>query len=133
MCVTHLALEKRKNKRKIELEPSEEKRPKPQQDDSESDDTAATKPANLFDYLRDPKTRDLLDSSDPLDEIIINMMDTYEKGDSGSSGDAAAATSAIKLDYDYDLKYCFFLEGSWDHQYSDHDLTKKKIFFGFFK
>lgn len=128
MCVTHLALEKLKSKRKIERGTSEERggvKVSKEQDESstesESEEKLETKPISIYDYLRDPKTRDLLDSSDSLDEIMLNMMDTYQKtgemdnSESSSSPDGASSvpknrhsSSSIRLDYDHHLKYFQF-------------------------
>lgn len=126
LCVTHLALEKLKSKRKIERDSSEERggvKMSKERDESSTESESGeekleTKPTSIYDYLRDPKTRDLLDSSDSLDEIMLNMMDTYQKtgemdnSESGSSLDCANSvsknrhsSSTIRLDYDHHLKY----------------------------
>lgn len=126
MCVTHLALEKLKSKRKIERDTSEEekgvkvsKKRDESSTESEGEEKLETKPTSIYDYLRDPKTRDLLDSSDSLDEIMLNMMDSYQKtgemdnSESSSSADCAKSLSknnhsSIRLDYDHHLKYFQF-------------------------
>lgn len=138
LCVTHLALEKLRSKRKIERGDKEtndtEKRQRiirggESSTESEEDDEVRRRSAvSVLDYLRDPKTRELLDSSDSLDEIMLNMMETYQKTSAAEAESATAASAAdsrtsssvdtaalpkgthkidqpIRLDYDHDLKY----------------------------
>lgn len=77
---------------------------------------------SIFEFLRDPKTKELLDSSDSLDEIMLNMIDTYQKNGDLENSDSnifqetdqnctnenkivSSKISKIGLDYDHDLEY----------------------------
>lgn len=81
-----------------------------------------TKKMSIFEFLRDPKTKELLDSSDSLDEIMLNMIDTYQKNGDLENSDSnifqetqqnsknenkivSSKISKIGLDYDHDLEY----------------------------
>lgn len=145
-CLTHMALEKLKNKRKLNelVDKTTGNSPKPSfnlvksfeetngsktQEDEEDkrkklkegfETPSQNESTRVFDYMRDPGTRDLLDSSDSLDEIMLNMMENYKRGlvnDENSESSASAGSSStgardktvgtsgeINLDYDHDLK-----------------------------
>lgn len=124
-----MALDKLRNKRKLldaakrndavvdEDKIEEKKRKRVKEKDVEAEENE-DKVTDVTDYLRDPKTRDLLDSSDSLDEIALNMMNSYAPNVSTASVTSIATSNAldsdsksnktsnsIKLDYDHDLKY----------------------------
>lgn len=135
LCVTHVALQKLKNKRKVEsvISTSQNSHKKVRnkligtsidEDYTHYEKTQKvneTKKMSIFEFLRDPKTKDLLDSSDSLDEIMLNMIETYQKNSDLEISDssifqdteqisryenkiAPSKISKIGLDYDHDLE-----------------------------